>query len=124
MTTEAKGFAGHHIRCPFRDCREMHEIRFDRNSRPYVSCKYWGVNLWFDRGEGARVWWRQHKEVRVTCPGCRREVPDENDGICPKCEAIWSPCPDCGLILEMDDEAVCEGCGWQGADESRNEGRA
>jgi len=119
---QTKGFSEMHIRCPFRDCREMHEIRLDKNSKPYVLCKYWGVNLWFYRGEGARVWWKEHQEVRASCPACHRDVPDDNDGQCPHCNELWSPCVDCGLALN-EDEDFCKGCGWQGADESRNERR-
>lgn len=53
----------------------------------------------------------------ILCPECNVECQYINDGIvgCPKCGTRWVECPDCGEIVDIDEEwsvdkEVCNNC--------------
>ncbi len=99
------------IRCPLAGCDEFHEIALDKNARPYLSCRLWGVTLWFDRGPRGEAYWKRFVPTYVACPGCGRPATPDPGASCPDCDDPWDPCPMCWRVV-VQGEPYCEGCGF------------
>ncbi len=98
------------IRCPLEGCGQFHEIALDKNSKPYATCRNWGITLWFDRGPWGEAYWKRFMPTNVVCPGCGRPANPDPGALCPDCGDPWPPCPHCWRILQG--EGYCTGCGF------------
>lgn len=82
-----------------------------------MTCKDWGLTLWFDRGRQGRAWWERYMPSETACPGCGRKVdPDaDNPPFCSDCKDPYEACPECGRLMELPPDH-CDGCGWNMAE--------
>lgn len=110
MVDEAKG--KERVPCPLGGCKQYHDVGRDKNGKPYLSCRDWGVTLWFDRGPRGQAYWKRFVPTGVVCPGCGRPALPDPAAYCPDCGEPWSPCPICWRVLNGED--YCPGCGSDG----------